>query len=91
MTVSLRIPRILQQHSGGAQELRLPASTVRDLLEELERRFPALYQCICDETGAVRRHVSLFLNNDLMNDDTGFDKRLKAGDVVSVFQAVSGG
>ena len=45
---------------------------------------------ICDETGALRPHLHLFINNDLLA-DRGFETRIEPNDVVSVFQAVSGG
>ena len=91
MEIALRLPRVLQQHGDGKPELRVPGTTVRDVLEELKRRYPSLYQCICDETGAVRQHVSLFVNNDFLPHRNGLDTRLESGDVLSVFQAVSGG
>ena len=60
-------------------------------LDELERRHPSLYRGICDDTGAVRRHVNLFVNNDHMRDRDGLDTALKAGDEVFILPAVSGG
>ncbi len=91
MVTTFRIPRFLQQYCSGVSELRLEGSTVRAVLEEVHRSHPALYQCICHETGAVRPHINLFVNNDFLHDRDGLETRLKAGDVVSVFQAVSGG
>lgn len=91
MLIPFRIPRVLQQYCAGVPELRLQGTTVRGLLDEVGRRHPALYRCICDETGTVRQHINLFLNDDLLRDQHDLDTRLKAGDVVSVFQAVSGG
>jgi len=64
---------------------------VRAALEELERRHPALYRSVCDETGAVRRHVNLFVNARHMRERDGLDTPLKAGDVLTILAAVSGG
>ena len=60
------LPRELRSYCDGASELMLSATSVRALLEELERRHPSLYRGICDETGAVRRHANLFVNTDLV-------------------------
>jgi molybdopterin converting factor small subunit len=87
----LQIPRVLQQYCEGRPEVELPGETVREVLAELHRRHPALYICICNETGAIRRHVNLFVNDDLLGDREGLDTHLVAGDMVSVFQSVSGG
>jgi len=91
MAIKFQIPRILQQYCNGASELTLNGATVRDVLDELQRDYPSLYQCICDETGTIRRHINLFLNNDFLADRKGLDARLEPDDVLSVFQAVSGG
>ena len=36
-------------------------------------------------------HIHLFINDDLVGDAENLTTRLKSGDIVSVFQAVSGG
>jgi sulfur-carrier protein len=91
MTVTLHIPRPLRPECNGAAELRLPAASVRDALEQLKRDQPPLYRSVCDETGTVRRHVNLFVNNDHIRDRDGLDTMLAAGDVVHILPAVSGG
>jgi molybdopterin converting factor small subunit len=69
----------------------MDATSVRAVLGELEGQFPSLYQGICDETGAVRRHVNLFVNAANIRDREGLDTELSPGDEVSVLPAVSGG
>jgi molybdopterin converting factor small subunit len=64
---------------------------VRAALEEIERRHPALYRSVCDETGAVRRHVNVFVNTAHVRERDGLDTQLEPGDVVSILAAVSGG
>jgi sulfur-carrier protein len=77
--------------SAGASELTVSATSLRALLEELERNHPALHRSICDETGTVRRHVNLFVNINHMRDRNGLDTPLASGDVVTILPAVSGG
>jgi len=69
----------------------LSAATVREALEQLERNQPAIYQSICDETGAIRRHIHLFVNNSFISDRQGLETTLAPGDVLSIVPAVSGG
>jgi MoaD family protein len=85
------VPGLLRSYCGGAAELELPASTVRGALEEIERRYPSLHRNICDETGAVRRHVNLFVNTANVRDLDGVETPLAPGDVVTILPAVSGG
>jgi molybdopterin converting factor small subunit len=90
-SVMVFVPAPLRVYSGGATELRLDAPSVRAVLEELERRHPSLYGSVCDETGAVRRHVNLFVNELHVRDRDGLDTALAPGDKVTILPAVSGG
>jgi molybdopterin synthase sulfur carrier subunit len=89
--VTLWVPGPLRPACGGARELTVSARTVRTALAEIERRHPALYRGVCDETGAVRRHVNLFVNSESIRDGEGLDTALAPGDVVAILPAVSGG
>lgn len=91
MTITIQVPSVLRSCCNGAAELSLSATTVRAALEQVEQRFPELYRSICDETGSVRRHVNLFVNSSLVADGEALDASLAPGDVIMIFQAVSGG
>jgi molybdopterin synthase sulfur carrier subunit len=89
--VTIDVPTMLRPRCGGASQLSLSAASVRAALEQIERRQPLLYQSVCDETGAVRPHVNLFVNSDNIRDRAGLDTPLDPGDVVTILPAVSGG
>lgn len=91
MAITIRIPAMLRDRCDGASELTLSAPDVRTALEQLERRHPSLYRDVCDETGAVRRHVGLFVNTLHVRERQGLDTALVPGDVVTILPAVSGG
>ena len=90
-TITVLIPGPLRGCCAGASELPLSAASLRAVLVELERLYPALHGSICDETGAVRRHINLFINTQHMRDRNGLDTLLAPGDVVTILPAVSGG
>jgi sulfur-carrier protein len=87
----MHVPGALRAYCGGAVQFALSAPTVRAALEEIERSQFALYRNICDETGAVRRHLNVFVNADNVRDLNGVDTALKPGDEVTILPAVSGG
>lgn len=89
--VTVLVPGPLRKYCRGASELPISASTVRAALDEIERRHPSLYSCVCDETGAVRRHINLFVNTSHVRDRDGLDTVLAPGDEVTILPAVSGG
>lgn len=90
-TITIHVLGALRVYCGGASQLSIPAHTVRAALEQLERSQAPLYRNICDETGAVRRHLNVFVNSENVRDLDGVDTTLAPGDVVTVLPAVSGG
>ena len=87
----MHVPGPLRVYCNGAAEVQLSASNVRAAFEDLERRYPTLHRGICDETGAVRRHIGVFVNSSHVRDREGLDTPLVPGDVVIILPAVSGG
>ena len=90
-TVTIFVPGLLRHCCDGESELTMPATSVRAAFDQLEQRYPSLYRSVCDETGAVRRHVNVFVNAFNTRDESGLDTALVAGDVVTILPAVSGG
>jgi molybdopterin converting factor small subunit len=91
MPITIQLPGVLRGCCDGASELSVSAASVRAALGQIEQTYPALYRCVCDETGAVRRHVNVFVNTAHMCDREGLDTALVAGDTITILPAVSGG
>ena len=67
---------------------------VGTLAETLDRAFlaaPALRAYVLDEQGAVRQHVAVFVNAQLIPNRSKLDAPLHDGDRVMVIQALTGG
>lgn len=91
MPITIYIPPPLRSRCGGAAELSVAAATVRAALDALERRHQDLWRGVCDDAGAVRRHVNLFVNDGHIRDLAGLDTPLADGDILAIMPAVSGG
>ncbi len=92
MTVSIYIASTLRTYVRESRaELTSSAATVQEALDQLKREHASLYRSVCDETGAVRRHVHLFVNDDFIHDRAGLETQLAPGDVLAIMPAVSGG
>ena len=66
-------------------------TTVVELLEELDRRYPGFSAYIVDETGRLRRHVNVFVREEPIYDRESLTDKLSPGDKVHILQALSGG
>jgi len=64
--IILRLPSTLSMYSGGKSQIPLQAVTLVELLAELARGYPALWECLCTADGQVRSHVRIFVNNALV-------------------------
>jgi molybdopterin converting factor small subunit len=90
-TITIHVPGVLRPYCAGASRLSVEADSVRALLGDLEQRQPEFCRNVCDETGALRRHLNVFVNSDNIRDLDGIDTKLEPGDVVTFLPAVSGG
>lgn len=66
-------------------------ASVRAALDEVFDANPRLRSYILDDQGALRRHVSVYVNTGDRSTRACLDDALRAGDEVFVFQALSGG
>jgi sulfur carrier protein ThiS len=69
----------------------VPGQTVGDALIAYFERHPQVRGYVLDDAGAVRRHVAVFVNDDVITDRTSLADGVAAGDRIHVFQALSGG
>jgi hypothetical protein len=67
------------------------ADTLRAALEAAFTAAPAMKSYVLDEQGAVRKHVAVFVNAQLIANRTGLDITLEPTDKVMVLQALTGG
>jgi molybdopterin synthase sulfur carrier subunit len=89
--VQVRIPTPLRKYTGGAEVVQAEAATVGALLVDLDKRNPGIRERICDDGGAVRRFVNIFVNGEDIRFLQNLDTPVKAGDEVSVVPAIAGG
>ncbi len=91
MPITVRIPSPLRKLTGGLGEVEAKANTIGDLIDALETAYPGIKERVCDEHGAVRRFVNIYLNEEDIRFLTSQDTPLKDGDQVSIVPAIAGG
>lgn len=92
--ISVLLPSVLQPLAGGQSVLTAPvdgAVTVASLLDAVTGDYPVLGRRLRDETGALRRHVNIYVNGDEVRRLQGLDTEVAAGQEVLVIQSVAGG
>lgn len=66
-------------------------ATLRDVLDAYFRLHPAVRSYVLDDQGAVRKHVAVFINQELIRDRRDLGDSVGERDDVFVAQALSGG
>jgi molybdopterin converting factor small subunit len=83
----VRLRGQLKKLAGESGDHQLDGATVMELLRALEAAFPGLDGWIVDESGAIRRHINVFVNGERATADTA----VGPDDAVDVLPAISGG
>ncbi len=91
MSVKVRIPAPLQKITNNKAEVETDGKNVKDLVSNLDKKYPGFKERICDEKGNLRRFINIYVNEEdirfLKNEQTP----LKDGDEVSIIPAIAGG
>jgi sulfur-carrier protein len=72
---------------NAPRRVEVSASTVEEMIDALDARWPGMRDRICDSTPAIRRHMNVFIDGERATLDT----RLAPGAEVFVLTAISGG
>lgn len=91
MTVEVRVPATLQAVVGGNKKVEGEGRTVRELLEDLDRRYPGFKDQLAGEGGELHRFVNIYLNDEDIRYLQSLDTPVKPGDVISILPALAGG
>ena len=83
--------RHLQRFFPALAEGEVPGATVREVIDELDRRHPGFASYVVDDTGRLRRHVNVFIGEEPIQDRERLGDVLAPDDRVFILQALSGG
>jgi molybdopterin converting factor small subunit len=91
MPVTVRIPTQLRPLTGGTPEVEAAGGEVRDVIDDLDRRYPGIRARIVDDAGSVRRFVNVYVGDDDVRFLDGLATQVDPGTTVSIIPAVAGG
>jgi molybdopterin synthase sulfur carrier subunit len=91
MAITVRIPTPLQGLTQNRAEVDAKGSNIKELVEDLDRQYPGIKERICDEAGAIRRFVNIYLNDEDIRFIDGDSTAVREGDDVSIIPAIAGG
>lgn len=66
-------------------------TTVREVLDDLDKLYPGFSGYVVDEHGRLRRHVNIFVRQEPIYDREELSDKVGESDEVFIVQALSGG
>ncbi|GJM35060.1 MAG: hypothetical protein DHS20C18_40610 [Saprospiraceae bacterium] len=71
--------------------IQVEGKTVAAVLDQIEQQYPGMKDYLVDERGRLRKHVNIFIGEELITDGETLSDVVAETDQVFVFQALSGG
>ena len=87
----VKLPTILRPHTGGERDVDAQGTTLRELLDDLETRFPGITKMVLTDDGALHRFVNVYVNDEDVRYLGSLETEVRPGDTVSILPAVAGG
>jgi len=91
MQATVRVPTPLQKLTQNQGEVKVSGANIKELIEDLEKKFPGIKERICDEVGKIRRFINIYVNEEDVRFLQQEETPLKDGDEISIIPAIAGG
>jgi molybdopterin synthase sulfur carrier subunit len=89
--VQVKVPTIFRRHTRGEAVVEGEGATLREVLTDIDSRYPGLARSVITGEGDRHRVVNVYLNAEDVRDLGALETGVKQGDVVSILPAVAGG
>ncbi|HVW88155.1 MAG TPA: MoaD/ThiS family protein [Gaiellaceae bacterium] len=86
----VRVPPVLRTDAGGAREVEARGSTVRELLEDLTVRHPALGSRVYGE-GELQSFVNVYVDGEDVRTRGGLESPVREQSTIILLPAMAGG
>jgi sulfur-carrier protein len=87
---TVRIPPTLRPEVGGERQLEARGDTVRELLDDLMSRFPALRRQLVEDDD-LAPFVNVYVEGEDVRTRDGLDTEVRPGTTVILLPAMAGG
>ena len=91
MPIQVRIPVQLRSLTNGEEVVNASGSSVLEMIDDIDKRFPGVKDRICESDGKVRRFVNIFVNEEDIRFLENLQTPVSEKDEVSIIPAIAGG
>lgn len=88
---TVKFTNALKRFYPDLKEVQVSGITVARIIKNLDFIYPNISTYIVDEQGALRQHVNIFVQNEIIEDKKTLKDIVTENDEVYIIQALSGG
>ena len=83
------IPSLMRNLTAGEEQVTVPGTTVREVIDNVETRYPGVKARLCEE-GRIKPGIAVYIDGILTTRE-GLRERLDADAEIHFLPAISGG
>jgi len=91
MSLKILIPTPLRKLTGDVESVEVGPGTVTEIIQELDHRFPGFRARLCEDSGALRRFINVYVDGEDVRFLENVSTPVKDGAEVSIVPAIAGG
>ena len=88
---SVKFTSALNRFFPDLKEMEVSGGTVSQVLEGATAKVPGLSRYLLEDDGSLRKHVNIFIKEELIKDREKLSDKVTETDEVLIYQALSGG
>ena len=81
----------LKRFYPDLKPINIEGDTVAEIVQKIDQQHPGIRGYLLDDQGQLRKHVNIFIGNQLVQDKEKLQDQVEADDEVFIMQALSGG
>ncbi|MCZ6679962.1 MAG: MoaD/ThiS family protein [Candidatus Poribacteria bacterium] len=85
---TVSIPSLMQKLTNGADKVNVEGTTLREVVDNLDKSYPGFKDRLCDE-GRIRRGISVYIDGLISRE--GLRQPVSEGTEIHFLPAISGG
>jgi MoaD family protein len=88
---TVKLPTILRKQANGEAQVQAEGDTLRDLLNDLESKYPGITKNIVSDDGGLHRFINVYVNDEDVRYLGSLETNVAESDTISILPAVAGG
>jgi|TARA_B100000900_G_C20570674_1_gene713091 molybdopterin converting factor small subunit len=89
--IKVKFTSALKQFFPDLRAQEFQGTSIKEIIASIDAIYPGMQNYLLEEDGSLRKHVNIFVRDEMMTDRDTLSDTLTEGDEVLIFQALSGG